>query len=49
MLTPRQRKLIKIVMAAWMPGMGQPTFDEWCAAFDELYGAEPALDFNLTG
>lgn len=40
MLTARQRKLVKIVMSAWLPEAPRPTFDEWCAAFDELYGPE---------
>lgn len=39
MLLARQRKLIRIVISAFMDGAKErPTFDEWCAAFDELYG-----------
>jgi hypothetical protein len=37
-LTKEQRKLMRIVMAPWL----RPhtvSFDEWCAACDELYGA----------
>lgn len=40
MLTKRQRQLLRIVMAPMMKGvLPLPTFDEWCAACDELYGA----------
>jgi hypothetical protein len=38
MLTPRQRKLMKIILSAILPCHGRPTFAEWCAACDELYG-----------
>lgn len=44
MLTARQRELMKIVMSAILPGWDRPTFDEWCAAMDELYPEQqPAL------
>ena len=37
-MTERERKLMKIVMAPAMRGLlPLPTFDEWCAAFDELF------------
>jgi hypothetical protein len=36
MLNKRQRKLMRIVLAAWLQP-GTVTFDEWCAAVDELY------------
>lgn len=39
MLTSRQRKLMKVILSAMLPGWDRPTFDEWCAACDELYGA----------
>ena len=37
MLTKRQRALMRIVMAPWLKP-NTVSFDEWCAAFDELYG-----------
>lgn len=39
MLTKRQRHLMRIVMSAILPCKERPTFEEWCAACDELYGA----------
>jgi hypothetical protein len=34
----REKKLLRIVMSAMMQGnWPRPTFDEWIAAFDELY------------
>lgn len=38
MLNKRQRQLMRILMAPWLHP-GTVTFDEWCAASDELYGA----------
>lgn len=35
-MTVRQRALLKIVLGPWIGA--RPTFDEWCAAVDELYG-----------
>jgi hypothetical protein len=40
-MTQRERKLLKIVMAPTMKGLlPLPTFEEWCAAFDELFPDE---------
>lgn len=38
MLTKEQRRLMRIVMAPWLR-KGTVTFEEWCVACDQLYGA----------
>lgn len=46
-MTTREKQLLKVVMAPMLKGvMPLPTFDEWCAAMDELY---PEQKPNLTG
>lgn len=38
-MTARERKLFKVVVAPMMKGFFPlPTFEEWCEAFDELFG-----------
>jgi hypothetical protein len=38
-MTKRERRLMKIVMGPMLGTLPLPTFDEWCAAVDELFPA----------